>query len=192
MTAETTTGTRRPLNLPVLFIVDDSQDSRDRLMAAFQRRFGADYRVLTSDSAAQGIVTLDRLARQGEDVALIAANLNLAGSDGIAFLEQAHTLHRQAARALLVDMDARGTRIPAGAVTTLQRAIALGKIDFSILKGWVSPDEWLYPQVQEALSRWTMANRPHHLVMRIVGERWSPRSHELCNQLDRNTVPFGF
>jgi len=192
MIAETTTGARRPLNLSVLFIVDDHQDSRDRLEEALQRHFGADYHVLTAESAEQGIVTLDRLARQGEDVALIAADLDLAGSDGIAFLEQAHTLHWRAARALLVDMDARGTRIPAGAVATLQRAIALGKIDFSILKGWVSPDEWLYPQVQEALSRWTKANRPHHEVMRIVGERWSQRSHELRNQLDRNTVPFGF
>jgi thioredoxin reductase (NADPH) len=162
------------------------------LTAALLRRFGADYRVLALGAAEAAITTLDQLARQSVDVALIAADLDLAGTDGVAFLERAHTLHRRATRALLVDMDARGTRIPAGAITTLQRASALGKIDFSILKGWVSPDEWLYPQVQEALSRWTKANRPHHEVMRIVGEHWSPRSHELRNQLDRNTVPFGF
>jgi thioredoxin reductase (NADPH) len=74
----------------------------------------------------------------------------------------------------------------------VQRATALGQIDFSILKGWVTPEEWLYPQVQAALSAWTTANRPHHEVVRIVGERWSPGSHQLRDALTRNTVPFGF
>ena len=192
MTAQTTTGAQQTVNLPVLFIVDDHQESRSRVAAALLRRFGADYQVLATDSAEAGIAALERLARQGEDVALIAADLEMSGTDGITFLEQAHPLHRRAARALLVDMDARGTRIPVGSLTTLRRASALGRIDFSILKGWVSPDEWLYPQVQEALSRWIKANRPHHEVMRVVGDQWSPRSHELRNQLDRNTVPFGF
>ena len=60
------------------------------------------------------------------------------------------------------------------------------------MKGWVSPEELLYPQVQEALTAWTRANRPRHEVVRVVGEQWSPRSHELRDALARNTVPFGF
>jgi thioredoxin reductase (NADPH) len=89
-------------------------------------------------------------------------------------------------------MDKRGTRIPFGALEALQRATALGRIDFWVVKGWVAPEELLYPQIQEALTTWTRANRPRHEVMRIVGERWSPRSHELRDALTRNTVPFGF
>jgi thioredoxin reductase (NADPH) len=77
-------------------------------------------------------------------------------------------------------------------LATLQRATALGRIDFSLVKGWVTPEEWLYPQVQEALSAWTMANRPRHVVYRIVGEQWSPRSHQLRDLLARNSVPFEF
>jgi thioredoxin reductase (NADPH) len=38
----------------------------------------------------------------------------------------------------------------------------------------------------------TRSNRPHHEVVRIVGEPWSPRSHELRDALSRNTVPIGF
>jgi thioredoxin reductase (NADPH) len=74
-------------------------------------------------------------------------------------------------------------------LATLQRATALGRIDFSLVKGWVTPEEWLYPQVQEALSAWTMANRPGHVVYRIVGEQWSPRSHQLRDLLARNSAP---
>jgi thioredoxin reductase (NADPH) len=107
-------------------------------------------------------------------------------------LERAHALHPGAGRALLLAMDRRGTRIPFGELPALQRATALGRIDFTILKGWVTPEEWLYPDVQAALSAWTTAHRPHHEVLRVVGERWSPRSHELRDALSRNTVPFGF
>src|SRR5207249_3425677 len=95
-------------------------------------------------------------------------------------------------RPVLVIVDAEHqARIPFGELPALQRATALGRIDFWILKGWVTPEEWLYPQVQAALSAWTTAHRPHHEVVRVVGERWSPRTHELRAALTRNTVPFG-
>jgi hypothetical protein len=63
---------------------------------------------------------------------------------------------------LLLAMDRHHTRIPLTQLATLQRATALGRIDFWVVKGWVTPEEWLYPQVQEALSAWTMTHRPHH------------------------------
>ncbi len=158
-------------DLPVLFIADADNDARGKIETALTRRFGTDFRVLSSGSYKAGIEALERLAQNGGEVALVAADLALDGHDGIAFLEQAHTLHREAQRALLIAMDDRGTRIPAGAVPPLQRAIALGRIDFSILKGWVSPEEWLYPQVQDALSQWATVQRPHHEVMRVVGHQ---------------------
>ena len=89
-------------------------------------------------------------------------------------------------------MDRRGTRIPFGELQSLQQATALGRIEFWAVKGWAAPEELLYPQIQEALSAWARANRPRHEVVRLVGERWSPRSHELRDALTRNTVPFGF
>src|SRR4030095_931034 len=131
-------------------------------------------------------------ASQGEEVALVAADLQLPGMDGMAFLEVAQELHRHASRVLLLAIDRYHTRIPLGELATLQQATALGRIDFWIVKGWVTPEEWLFPQVQEALSDWTVAHRPHHVVYRIVGEQWSPSSHELRDLLTRNSVPFAF
>lgn len=180
------------LGLPVLLIVDADRAARVAIESALLRRFAPDYRVLTADSSEAGLEALQRLAQRGEEVALVAADLRLPGVDGIEFLARARALHRHAMRALLVAMDRRGTRIPFEALESLQRATALGRIDFWVVKGWVAPEELLYPQIQEGLTAWTRANRPRHEVMRVVGEHWSPRSHELREALARNTVPFGF
>jgi thioredoxin reductase (NADPH) len=177
---------------PVLLIADADPDARTATEAVLLRRFAPDYRVLTADSSAAGLAALERLAHAGDAVALVAADLHLPGMGGVEFLARARALHRCAMRALLVAMDRRGTRIPFGALDALQHATALGRIDFWLLKGWAAPEELLYPQIQEALTAWTRANRPQHAVFRVVGERWSPRSHALRDAIGRNTVPFRF
>jgi thioredoxin reductase (NADPH) len=177
---------------PALVIVDADPQARAVTESALARRFGPDYRVVTADAPQVGLDTLERLADRGEQVALVAADLHLPGMDGVEFLERAHVLHRGASRVLLVAMDRYHTRIPFSELATLQQATALGRIDFSVVKGWVTPEEWLYPQVQEALSAWTIARRPGHVVYRIVGEQWSPRSHQLRDSLSRSSVPFEF
>jgi thioredoxin reductase (NADPH) len=177
---------------PVLFVVDADQEARAATEAALVRRFGLDYRVVTAGTPESGLAALERLARHGGEVALIAADLGLPEMGGVEFLERAHGLHRNASRVLLIAMDRNHTRIPLTELKTLQRATVLGQIDLWIVKGWVTPEEWLYPQIQEALSAWTIANRPHHVVYRIVGEQWAPRSHELRDLLTRNGVPFEF
>jgi thioredoxin reductase (NADPH) len=177
---------------PVLVVVDADRLARATTEAALVRRFGPDYRIVTADSPSTGLAALERLASDGEDVALIAADLQLPGMDGVAFLDQAYELHRDASRVLLLAMDRYHTRIPFTELATLQRATALGRIDFWVVKGWVTPEEWLYPQVQEALSAWTITHRPHHVVYRIVGEQWAPHSHDLRELLSRNGVPFTF
>ena len=177
---------------PALVIVDADSQARAVTESALARRFGPDYRVVTADAPQVGLDTLERLADRGEQVALVAADLHLPGMDGVEFLERAHVLHRGASRVLLVAMDRYHTPIPFSELATLQQATALGRIDFSVVKGWVTPEEWLYPQVQEALSAWTIAHRPRHVVYRIVGEQWSPRSHQLRDVLTRSSVPFEF
>jgi thioredoxin reductase (NADPH) len=192
MTAHDGTTDTAARGLPALLISDADPKARATAESALARRFGADYHILTADSPQAGLEILQGLADRGEQVALVAADLHLAGVDGVEFLERAHLLHRDASRVLLVAMDRYHTRIPFTELATLQRATALGRIDFSVMKGWVTPEEWLYPQVQEALSAWTLAHRPHHVVYRIVGEQWSPRSHQLRDMLTRSSVPFEF
>jgi thioredoxin reductase (NADPH) len=140
------------LDSPVLFIVDADDEARRVTESALLRRFGADYRVLTAATAKDGLEALGRLADGGESVVLIAADLHLPGMDGIQFLDRTHRLRPGASRVLLVAMDEYHTRIPFTELPTLQRATALGRIDFSVAKGWTTPEVWLYPQVHEALT----------------------------------------
>ena len=177
---------------PVLLVIDSDQLELATFERALRRRYGADYRVMAARSPEAGLDLLGRLARRGQDVALVAADLRLPGMHGVEVLERARELHRGVVRTLLVAMDEYHTRIPFTELEALRRATALGRIDFWIVKGWVTPEEWLYPQVQDALSAWTRANRVRHLVYRIVGEQWTPRSHEMRDMLTRNSVPFAF
>jgi thioredoxin reductase (NADPH) len=177
---------------PVLLVVDNNPRELTAFERALRRRYGADYRVMAECSPEAALDLLEKLAEGGEDVALVAADLHLPGMDGVEFLERAHALHRGVVRALLVAMDEYHTRIPFKEMETIRHATALGRIDFWVVKGWITPEEWLYPRVQEALSAWTMANRSRHVVYRIVGERWDSRTHVLRDLLTRNSVPFEF
>ena len=184
---------REPRALPVLFLVDADAEARERIATALTRRFGADYEVRAAGTESEGLAMLEQLGNDGARVALIAADLALTGDEGgITFLERAHMSHPHASRVLLVAMDRHGTRIPFDSLAALKRATALNRIDFWVVKGGFSPEEWLYLRVQEALSAWTRLHGPHHEVLRIVGDHWSPRSHELRETMTRNTIPYGF
>ena len=186
------TGPAHDAAPPVLLVVGG--DPRDVAVtaAALAHRFAPDYRVLTAGSAAAARAELRRLSRAGDQVALVAADLHLPDDGGVALLQHAADLHRGAARMLLFEMDEHYTRIPFGELPALQRASALGQIDAWMVKGWVNPEEWLYPRVQEALSTWSRAHRPSHVVYRIVGEEWDPRCHDIRDGLTVNGVPFLF
>ena len=180
------------MTVPVLLVVDHDPQELATFERTLKRRYGADYKVMAERSPEAAIELLERLARRGEDAALVAADLRLPGTDGVEFLEQASALHPGVVRALLVAMDEYHTRIPFKELETIRHATALGRIDFWVVKGWTTPEEWLYPRVQEALSAWTRTNRSRHVVYRMVGERWAPRTHALRDTLTRNSVPFEF
>src|ERR1700746_2493377 len=124
MTARDTTV--QALGNPVLFLADGDPQARAVTESALARRFGPDYRVLAADTPQGGLEVLERLAAQGSDVALIAADLRLPGMDGVEFLKRAHALHPRAARMLLVAMDQHHTQLPLSKLAALRRATALG------------------------------------------------------------------
>jgi len=97
--------------------------------------------VLAERSPGAAIDLLERLAEEGEDVALVAADLHLPGTDAVEFLERAHAAHRGVVRALLVAIDEYHTRIPFKELETIRHATALGRIDFWVVKGWTTPEE---------------------------------------------------
>jgi thioredoxin reductase (NADPH) len=187
-------GERRPGDggppvTPVILLVDDVPQELQRIAEALERRFGADYAVVARRSAPEGAAALEELAGAGRAVALVAVGLPDT-AEAIDLLGRANTAFPGAGRAAFVSMQDATAHGPAA--QALHRAMALGQLDFTIMRAWVSPEEWLYPQVQEALCAWATAHAPRHEHFVIVGEQWSPRSHALRDLLTRNGVPFGF
>ena len=58
------------------------------------------------------------------------------------------------------------------------------------MKPWDPPEERLYPVVDDLLGDWRRANPEQTNEVRLVGHRWSERSHDLKTFLARNHVPY--
>jgi thioredoxin reductase (NADPH) len=172
--------------MPVLFVADADPELRRELTTALKRRFGADYCVHSAATPAAALRTLRRLHEEAVEVALVIADLWLPGTGGVEFLGQARELHPRAQCVLLTTMGDETV------TESLHRALALGQVDRFVEKPWRSPEEWLYPQLSEALAVWWRANRPLFERVRVVGPEWDARSHELRDLGTRNAIPFGF
>ena len=63
-------------------------------------------------------------------------------------------------------------------------------LDYYLLKPWDPPEERLYPIIEDLLDDWHRANPDHTSDVRVIGHRWSDRSHEIKMFLARNHVPY--
>lgn len=173
---------------PVLLVVDDDPAALRTIGHELSKRYAGDYRVVSEGSAAAGARALRALHGAGEDVAVVLAAHRLAETTGAEFLAQARQLHPLAKRALLVPWGAWRARATAEA---LLRAVGRGQADAYLLKPWDSPDEVFHAGITGFLYDWTRA-RPARPEVRVVGERGAPRSHELQDLLQRNTISYEF
>ena len=172
---------------PVVLAVDDDGDVLEALRQALGKRYGADYQILTERSPAEGLEVLERLRSQDVLVAVVIADQWMPQLTGAEFLAQAHQLHPTARRMLLIGVLDRSVNEP------MSQAMALGRIDGWLWKPWEPAEEHLYLPVSEQLSEWIRATGQQGFVaIRIVGDRWTPRSHDISDLLDRNTIPYQF
>jgi thioredoxin reductase (NADPH) len=180
--SETSRGTATP----VILAVDGDSSALRLLVDALTRRYGADYQIITATSPTAGLDILVRLGNRGTEVALVIATLWLPGMTGVDFLAHVHQIQLGAKRAVLTTVGDRA------AAPLLHRAMALGELDLAVSTPWCSPEEQLYPRVSETLAAWWRTYRPRLELVRVVGEQWARRSHELRDLGTRNGVPFGF
>jgi thioredoxin reductase (NADPH) len=171
---------------PVLVAVEDDDDDLERISRELLKRYGEDYRIVCETSAERGLERLRELKAAGEDVVLVLADQWLPGASGTEFLARTHDLFPTAKRALLIEPDDSAVREP------LLRSSALGRIDHYLNKPRRSPDEQFHRVIAEFLDEWTRAHRPGFVAVRIVGERWSARSHELKDLCSRSGISFEF
>jgi thioredoxin reductase (NADPH) len=171
---------------PIIVVVDEDDAGRAALCDALAARFANHYEIVGQASTPECLATLDRLGRDAPVALAIAAHHGSGAVDCTVF-DHVHSMH-SCARRLLVCMPT-GPGVQEGVLPPL----ALGQIDDYLLTPWGHPEEALYPRVTEMLSAWVRtSDRPTFQAVKIVGEQWSPRSHELRDRLERNQVPLGF
>ncbi|HEY4789915.1 MAG TPA: FAD-dependent oxidoreductase, partial [Actinomycetes bacterium] len=174
------------MSQPILFLVDDRPKVLEALAADVGRRFGADHRVLTAGSPGAALGELLRLAEQREEVALVVAGQRMAGLAGVPFLGRAHELHPSAKRVLLVGRREWTPTNPA------VRAMTLGQIDTYLFEPWLPVARFLDLPISQVLADWVPSRGPSFEGIRIVGPRWTTRSHELRDMLTRMGIPHGW
>ncbi len=172
-------------NRPYIMVIDDEPQALTAMLDALARRFGGDYQVVSQLQPTTALSELEKIKQDGNQVALIIADQWMPEMTGVEFLQQAHTVHPNAQRALAV---AWGDK---EASSIILQACSFGQMENYILKPWFPPEVHLYPLVEEFLSDWVRENRPMMELVRIIGEDPSPRALEISIFFERNGIPCG-
>jgi thioredoxin reductase (NADPH) len=166
---------------PVLLTVDDDREVLRAIERDLRRKYASDYRVLRAESGQAAIEIVRELKLRNNAVALFLVDQRMPGLSGVEFLEQAIALYPGAKRVLLTayaDTDA--------AIAAINEA----GINHYLLKPWDPPEENLYPVLDDLLEDWQATFPPPFEGIRVLGNRWSPASHNIKDFLARNHVPY--
>jgi thioredoxin reductase (NADPH) len=164
-----------------ILAVDDDVSVSQAVARDLRRRYGADYRVVRATSGREALDSLKQLAVRGRPVALIVSDQRMPRMTGIEFLDEARRLVPDAKLVLLTAYADTEAAI---------RAINDIGLDHYLLKPWDPPEERLYPVIDDLLDDWRRHHGDEVVDVRVVGHRWSERSHEVKTFLARNHVPY--
>ena len=174
------------VDIPILLLVDDDLDRRGEAESQLRSRYGADYQVICAEPADDPVGLLAELRDGQRQVSVVLAAQSMRGMTGTGLLARVRQIHPAAKCLLLTDWGY------GPAPEAILRAIELGHIDDYVNRPVMAPDERFHLAVTQLLEDWASTNRPRYELVRVVGEEWTARSHEIRDLLDRNAVPFGF
>src|SRR6204780_3666639 len=166
---------------PILLTVDDDPDVLRAIERDLRSEYGAEYRVISSDSPVGALDILKELKVRNDGVALLLADQRMPQMDGVGFLQAAREIFPDSKRALLTAYADTNAAIS---------AINQAGLDYFFMKPWDPPTEHLYPQLDDLLDDWKASYHPAFQGIRVLGTRWSPRCYELRDFLARSHVPY--
>jgi len=167
---------------PAILTVDDDPAVSQAIARDLRRGFGAGYQVVRASSGQEALGALDLLALRERPVAMVVSDQRMPAMTGVELLAQVRDR----------GVDAKLVLLTAYADTEVAiKAINDIGLDYYLLKPWDPPEDRLYPVVDELLDDW----RSEHpddpdAGVRLVGDRWSERTHEIKTFLARNHVPY--
>lgn len=169
------------LSRPALFSVDDDPEVLQAIKRDLKQLYGRNYRIISVDSGKKALELLQKFKLRNQPIALFLVDQRMPHMTGVEFLQKAMTIFPRAKRVLLTayaDTDAA------------VRAINTVKIDHYLLKPWYPAEEYLYPILNDLLDDWLSKFNPPFVGIRVVGNRWSPKSHQIKDFLGRNQMPY--
>jgi thioredoxin reductase (NADPH) len=169
------------MSKPALLTVDDDPEVLRAIERDLRQRYADRYRILRAESGKVALEALDQLQKRNEPVALLLVDQRMPQMTGVAFLTEATKLYPDAKRALLTAYADTDAAI---------RAINEARINHYLLKPWDPPDQQLYPILDDLLEDWQANYHPPFEGLRVLSDRWSPKSYALREFLARHQVPF--
>ncbi|TCO38110.1 thioredoxin reductase (NADPH) [Kribbella antiqua] len=169
------------MSKPAILTVDDDPMVSAAISRDLRRRYGDDYFVVKATSGDQALAVLTKLALRNQPIALIATDQRMPGMTGIELLERARD-QAPTAKYLLLTAYA-DTDVAIKAINDIG-------LDYYLLKPWDPPEDQLFPVVDDLLGDWRQANPEHTSDVRVIGNRWSDRAHDIKTFLARNHVPY--
>jgi len=115
---------------PILLSVDDDTDVLRAIERDLRTHYGAEYRVIGSDSPAGALEMLKQLKVRNDGVALLLVDQRMPHMDGVGFLQEARQIFPEAKRALLTAYADTSAAIS---------AINQANIDYFFMKPWDPP-----------------------------------------------------
>ncbi|MDJ0567979.1 MAG: FAD-dependent oxidoreductase [Pleurocapsa sp. MO_192.B19] len=166
---------------PALFSIDDDPEVLQAIKRDLQQAYGRNYRVLSVNSGKKALEVLQELKLRNQPVALLLVDQRMPHMTGVEFLQKAMELFPEAKRVLLTAYADTDAAI---------RAINIVKTDYYLQKPWNPPEEHLYPVLNDLLDDWLSKFHPPFAGIRVIGNRWSPKSHRIKDFLGRNQMPY--
>ncbi len=166
---------------PAILTVDDDLEVLGAIARDLRQQYSDRFRIIRANSGHSAIEALEQLKLRNETVALLLSDQRMPEMNGVEFIERATIMFPEAKRVLLTAYADTDAAI---------RAINSAKLDYYLLKPWDPPEEQLYPILDDLLDDWLIVYRPDFEGIRVIGDRWSPRSHQIKDFLARNQIPY--
>src|SRR5215472_2347517 len=169
------------MSKPIVMAVDDDPEVLRAVERDLRRHYAEHYRVMRADSGASALHALQGLKQRNSPVSLVLSDQRMPQMTGVEFISRAMDVYPDAKRVLLTAYADTDAAI---------RAINQAKIHHYLLKPWDPPEEQLYPVLDDLLEDWQASFRPPFEGVRVLGHRWSPRTHMVRDFLARQQIPY--
>ncbi|RPI10069.1 MAG: response regulator, partial [Actinobacteria bacterium] len=166
---------------PAILTVDDDPAVLQSIARDLRKQYGKNHQVVPAGSGAEALEILHQLVLRESPIALIVSDQRMPNMVGTTFLGQARSVVPTAKLVLLTAY--------ADTDVAIKSINDLG-LHHYLLKPWDPPEDRLYPVLDDLLTGWRRAHPDSDGGVRVVGHRWSDRSHEIKTFLARNHIPY--